>query len=283
MADTQQTGTRIPLNIAKWIIGFLVVIAVEVVVISFLLGEGGKSSVTSGALFAVLAGSALGIERIIELGWTAVSLGVGAWWPITNVSNNVNELVNSFTSAIKPFYDQAETLIEKMRNGNDEAKARAAQADEVLAKIKEEIGNLQGMSLPQFHVLISAIGARTSQLQVLVKEAGELSPLVDQTLDVISSLVGSFKDNPGRRLISLFVGIIIGLPVAAAIGLDIFQVPATEVATTEANEISYTTIGVIVSGLVIGLGSNPTHEVIKLVQEAKRKFKGDNKPASEDK
>ncbi len=280
MADTTRSTKAI--NVGLWLAGFAVLIIVEIGVIIYTFPIPGSPKITSAALFALLTGSALGIERTIELGWTLVGLTAGAWWPITNVNKGVNDLVAAFKSDLEPFYEQAQTLITQLQAGNAAAQQKAAQAATVLASIRSDLNNIKATSLPEFQVYVNATSARVDQLRVLLNEAGELSPLADQALDIVSSLVGSFKDNPGRRFLSLFVGIVLGLAVSAIIGLDIFQVPAETAINTGTNTVPYfpQPFGVIVSGFVIGLGSSPTHEIIKLVQETKRRFKGNNNSAS---
>jgi hypothetical protein len=89
------------------------------------------------------------------------------------------------------------------------------------------------------------------------------------TIDGMQDFLASFKDNPGRRLISIFVGAMIGVIVAGAFGLDVFRAVLDNQGTRNIGHI-------LVTGVMIGLGSSPTHEVIRAIQEYKKNRKGGN-------
>ena len=82
----------------------------------------------------------------------------------------------------------------------------------------------------------------------------------------VSDFVGSLKDNPGRRIISIFLGALLGLGVSGVIGLDVFAATIG----TPANTADVFKWGVALRGVVMGLGSNPTHELIKALQTYKQ-------------
>jgi hypothetical protein len=91
--------------------------------------------------------------------------------------------------------------------------------------------------------------------------------------------MGSFKDNPGRRLISLYVGAMAGLAVAGIFGLDLFSAVMAEPSGEAAASSPLTAhpkLNIVLSGIIMGLGASPTHEVIRLVQEYKERQKGGN-------
>jgi hypothetical protein len=96
--------------------------------------------------------------------------------------------------------------------------------------------------------------------------------LAQQGIQGVTDFVASFKDNPGRRLVSLYVAAFIGVIVAGFLRLDVFQAvlsaPPDGVAdTTAATAFQW---GIVLTGLLMGLGSNPTHEVIRVLQEYKK-------------
>lgn len=80
-------------------------------------------------------------------------------------------------------------------------------------------------------------------------------------IDGLQNFIASFKDNPGRRLISIYLGVILGLTVAGYFGLDLFQAVLKDTAQSTNH------LNIIITGVVVGLGSNPTHEVIRALQE----------------
>ena len=86
------------------------------------------------------------------------------------------------------------------------------------------------------------------------------APLAQQGIADLTTFLATFQDNPARRLLSIYAGCLIGLGIAVVLRLDLFQSPAgtgTAALTT------------VLSGLVLGLGSNPTHEIIQAIQAFK--------------
>jgi hypothetical protein len=91
-------------------------------------------------------------------------------------------------------------------------------------------------------------------------------------VDVIST----FSDNPARRVLSLVIGATLGMLVAGFFGLNLFlaivqepdearQVgdPSTAECTLDNPTACLTgRAGIVVTGVILGLGSNPTHEII---------------------
>src|SRR5262249_40376188 len=80
----------------------------------------------------------------------------------------------------------------------------------------------------------------------------------------LSSFASTFTDNPARKLISLYLGAVLGLAIATFAHLDLFR--ADGILNTPIGGFH---CGVALTGVVMGLGSNPAHEVIKAIQEFK--------------
>src|SRR5437588_4611846 len=76
-----------------WVVFAVVVplLALEIIIIS--IWHRTDSAITQATLFAVITGSAVGIERALEFGWTVVGLRLGPWWPIVKVSDSVKGLL----------------------------------------------------------------------------------------------------------------------------------------------------------------------------------------------
>lgn len=290
----QTTGS---LPIGPFLVIATIVIIVEIVLVGWLFKEWkwfpiGNNVINSSVLAAVLAGSAVGIERIIEFGWTAIGLTKGTAWPLVKVGGKIGGLADDLDKQMQPFYTQANAALTVAADMPEAAKAKVASAKTALDDLQAQLNDLikKGeINNQQLQILAATASARIEQINDVSKDLDGAAAVAKQAISVLSSVADGFQDRPGRRLISLYAGAFLGLLVASALGLDIFQVlpegtstlatatpTATPASSTVAQAVSSSTLGVIFTGLVIGLGSSPTHEVIKLVQEVKKNFKNGN-------
>ncbi len=72
----------------------------------------------------------------------------------------------------------------------------------------------------------------------------------------------------------LYIGILLGLIVSTAFGLDLLA--AAGASTSGSPSALLPHLGVAITGLIMGLGSNPTHEIIRAIQEYKDNLKSNN-------
>lgn len=161
--------------------------------------------------------------------------------------------------------------------GQPEAGERGAAPEGDLLQRFDEL-----VALTPDNQRVQLLAAAASQnVTYIYNRVEESSKQLEDALDTATATINglqefpaSFKDNPGRRLISLYMGAAFGLAVAGIFSLDIFQA----VLDTPPAELdgALLDLRVIFTGLVIGLGSNPTHEVIGLIQEYKENRKGAN-------
>jgi hypothetical protein len=98
-------------------------------------------------------------------------------------------------------------------------------------------------------------------------------------LSAVGDFLGTFKDNPGRRLMSILLGVIAGLAIAGLAGLDVYAGVQNDGVTDATKLVAPTVLGIIFTGVLLGLGSSPTHEVIKVLQKDKERRKLANAPA----
>ena len=92
----------------------------------------------------------------------------------------------------------------------------------------------------------------------------------------MNEFVQTFEDNPARRLMSLHAGAVLGLIAAGLLGLDAIQAVFEGVPSGWLAGKSYSLlpgIGAAVTGLAIGAGATPTHELIKALKEVKERNK----------
>ena len=229
----------------------------------------------SSAVLSIVTATAVGIERTLEGFWTFIGLTKGSFWPLNQLSNQVNTLVSNLDTNLDPFYKNAKTAIGNVV-GRAPGDIQAAQADidEVRNTLNAQITKLQNLPTDNQQVqMITGIASQTVKLlQEKYPEIQAVASAANEAIKGVNDFVATFKDNPGRRLISLYAGAIIGLGVAAMLNLDAFHA-----ALNENSKISG--LGVAFTGVLMGLGSNPTHEVIRAIQEVKKGYKADNSRA----
>jgi hypothetical protein len=108
----------------------------------------------------------------------------------------------------------------------------------------------------------------------------ELKNDVDTAIQAVKNaadFVESFKENPGKRLISIYLCMLLGLGVSRIMGLDMFQaVFAESAALGTATALHW---GVALTGMIMGIGASPIHEVIQILQEVKLNRQINNRQA----
>jgi len=230
-----------------------------------------SSIASSAAALTIVTATAVGIERALETFWTYIGLTQGSWWPLGPVREQLDGLITSLDASFEPFYLEAQSTIQKLQQaeGWGEEKLNAAARD--LEEIKKHVDQLQKLPIDSQRVqLIVASASRSveyfSQKYPQIKETAGLARFGIQG---ITNFVETFQDNPGRRLISLFAGALAGMIIAGTIGLDIFQAVLQTTDSVEPSKI-LPHVGTAITGLLMGLGANPTHEVIRLLQEIKK-------------
>lgn len=113
---------------------------------------------------------------------------------------------------------------------------------------------------------------------ILKRTADESAAVLDQATDIVSA----FTDNPSRKLMSLLLGAIASVAIAGLMGLNLFSAVLTD---TSSVDVASSVVaepssvdesgcdgaagcldnrwGILLTGIIIGLGANPTHEVIR--------------------
>lgn len=227
---------------------------------------------------AFVGAAAIAIERIIETGWTFMGAAFGTYWPLGAIQKQVGSLVAEMDRSLKPFHDRLKAeldgLAEKGKLSIDEAK----RGKQEIERLESRFDDLSRMTIDnqKVQLLAAAASQNVSHLygkyKGLVGDMDRASAAAMSAIGGVQSFVVTFKDNPGRRVISMYTGAILGVSVAGAFGLDLFQA----VLEPGPEGLPYRSLRIVLTGLVIGLGSNPTHEVIRAVQEYKKSQKAEN-------
>jgi hypothetical protein len=227
---------------------------------------------------AFIGGAAMGIERVLEGFWTVMGGVVGTYWPLNVINKQVETLVADLDGALKPFHEEALKKIQTLKSAGDKTEEelkRLNEAENEIGKLKARFDEIKNLAPDNERVQLLTAAA-SQNVAVLQQKFGDLLTDADRATKVAKTAIGglqdflsTFKDNPGRRLISIYFGTILGVVVAGFFGLDLFGAASGSAST-------HGRWSVLLTGVIIGLGSNPTHEVIRAIQEFKKGQKGEN-------
>lgn len=261
------------------ILGLVLLVAVFLLVAQF-AAPSNRGAGDATAALTLIAGAAVVIERILEGVWTFVGLTRGSKWPLGPLSDRFTAVVGNLDTTLSPFYKEADAALQRVAQAQSWTQARLDEARKELGELKTQVSNIKTMAPDSQQVELAA----TSTAQVVeyiqkkyqdpqLKAAAEMAT---DSLKGINDLVASFKDNPGRRLISVYLGAFLGMMIAGVVGMDVFQATLSPEAVGAAQAAGQSAVrlfpyvGVAVTGLVIGFGSDPTHQVIEVLKEYKK-------------
>ncbi len=237
----------------------------------------GAVPATTVAMLAIITATAVGIERAIETFWSLVGQLAHAWWPFNKMFNEVTALEQDVKTRIQEAQDAIDKALSTAGNVVDDTTDRLGKAREEIDKLKGRISELE--KLAPGNQRVSLIAASVNQGMGMVAQYQPRVEynlqLIDQSVAGLTDFAASFKENPLRRIINIWAGAMIGLVVAYFVRFDVFYAVLGE-ASKPANW--WPNLGVALTGLIVGLGSNPTHDVIAALQEVKKFRASQNQP-----
>jgi hypothetical protein len=273
-------------KVVIYVILGLVLLAVVFLLVAQFAAPSNRGAGDATAALTLIAGAAVVIERILEGCWTFVGLTRGSKWPLGPLSDQFTAVVGNLDTMLSPFYREADAALQRVALAQSWTKERLEEASKELGDLQTQVSNIKAMSPDSQQVELVA----TSTAQVVeyiqkkyqdpqLKAAAEMAA---DSLKGINDLLASFKDNPGRRLISVYLGAFLGMMIAGVVGMDVFQATLSPEAVGAAQAAGqgavrlFPYVGVAVTGLVIGFGSDPTHQVIEVLKEYKKARKAEN-------
>lgn len=237
----------------------------------------------SAAILAFIAAAAVGIERIIETFWTVAGQAANnTRWPLGKLGGEFEEFVENMDRNLQPFHNRVDEAVDFLENEGKDVNARLLDARERIGELKASMSELRALGPYNPRARDAAatssrlIGRLESQFPDLQKNAQDFNSVVEK----LDSFIDSFKDNPARRLISIYAGASIGVLVAGFLGLDLVEAILGDAPFGDNSPRlleSLPNLGTAFTGVVMGLGASPTHEVIRTLQEIKKERKTENK------
>jgi hypothetical protein len=272
MSSLAPTATTVKDNrLTWWVVGGAVVVVVLFFVAAFLSTPSNQGFKDASSALVLISATAVGIERIMEAFWNFVDTTRGSFWPLSEIDRKINDLVDALTTDASGPLQQLKAGIATIKRDADwtDAQVVAAQAD--IDAIAVQIGQLKQLAPTSDNAqAIVAVAQRgltavATKYPTIQNDANAAKELVGGVSDFVNSL----SDNPGRRILSIYLGALMGLGVAAVLGMDVFAAVAGTAAPTAPALTKGLQFGVAATGIVMGLGSGPTHEVIKVLQALK--------------
>jgi hypothetical protein len=230
-----------------------------------------KAQAAAGIL-ALIAALAIAIERVLEGFWTLVDvLAANPSWPFSKDADLLEQLAEHLTTFVKAPLGKindslkaGDAMATKLLNEKPDAQR---QVDDLLSSVNNILGSSKS---PKKSRSLTAIQLGLSDLSKTLssESVGADLNLGVSVLDTLSGWIDTLVANPGRKIMSLFAGVVIGLAAAWLFGLDLVHA-ALSIATPPGLEW-----GMVLTGVAVGLGSNPTHELIKAIQTYKQQQQG---------
>jgi predicted lipid-binding transport protein (Tim44 family) len=269
-----------------WVVA-IIVIGMLANAVAQLAPTPNKGFAGGAGVLAMISIVAVGIERVIEAIWSFVTSHRSSWWPLSEISDIVDNQVAQLNGAARPVFDAALTELTTLQKsavaGSDEA-ARIGNQLTLIQKqetaLIEQITNISKLAKDNQRVALTTTATVQAVNRVDTMVGGTIPTVRAAFNDAVQvatgavDLVAAFKDNPAKKLISLLLGALLGLLVAGFVGLDLFAAAGAPLPVAgihiKVGDFSYTLVpyvGVALTGLVLGLGSNPTHQVVSYVTD----------------
>ncbi len=233
----------------------------------------------AGAVLTFVTLASVGIERVLEGFWTFIGLTKGTFWPFNAFSQQITQLSSELDKTLNPFYEQLTQVVNEAQSANNWTDQQYNNAKKQIDDLRTSVEQIKtlGPGSPQATAVASAASQLISTLQKQYPTLETLATFANESISGFANFIVTPVDNLGRRFISLFSGVFLGLLLTGVLRLDL--VSAIFQSSTGGFPFNLKFYwGVAFTGVVIGLGSNPTHEVIRVLQEFKTNLKMQNAP-----
>lgn len=236
----------------------------------------------NATVLAFITAVAVGIERIIEFLWSLMGQSrFGGWWPLKQAREAFDEVEKETNRVLGSVIDNTKSALEVARDAADQGGDAAAQFSRQIqelergkAKLNAQLDNAQKLAPGSARLaLVRAVGLKGSAVvgrsaSSLEAAAGDVRAVleeVDEKSNMAIDIINGFADNPARRIASILIGSMLGVLVVGFIGLNVFA------ATLEDPGQFSGVLGIVLTGILVGLGASPTHEAIKALQNSKER------------
>lgn len=251
----------------QFLIGATIVLVVGIVLTALFSSTSTSGLRDAAAALTIIAAVSVGIERVLEGFWTYIGLTINSWWPLNVISQEINTMASNLDQLLAPFYQQLTKAVEDAKNAEQWSQQQLDAANQEITDIQNLIDRLKHLApgSQQATAIANVVSQQVSNFKQKYKTLDNEAAIANLAISDFATFIVTPTDNLGRRFISLFLGMYLGLVVAGVLGLDLLQ----SIFTTS---LAFH-LGIVFTGLVMGLGSSPTHEVIQVLQNWKSNLK----------
>jgi hypothetical protein len=196
-------------RMGKWFIGAeLVLVVVGMCVVAAISPDPNVTPESAAGVLALVAAGAVAIERVLEGIWTLVGLK-NDWWPMNRMKQAVDTFTGGLNEQLTDVFTDAESFVRRLGEAEK-------WADDTLNDALEDVDRLRTTTLDNLQTLAQnapanqrlqfAAASADRALNFLESKYPDLQRatfITGQSLDIAAEFVATFKDNPGRRLISV--------------------------------------------------------------------------------
>jgi len=234
-----------------------------------------SSSKESGAAIALVGSIAVGIERVQELFWSVVDFNIGPGWPFGILTKPIKDLATQIGAVMPGYLTQANDFLTKTKADGTLAQDKLAGLEADLISAQDELAKLTA-GLPadsSARGFVSSFASRLQRIQGVLPVGDAALTTGQGAIVILDNLLAKMQSNPGRRIIGMLAGTILGMIICAILDVDMLN-------AIFGMTYSGFQVGIVATGILVGLGADPTHQVIRLLEEAKNQFKSQSPTSS---
>ena len=272
-------ATQVPDTASKtWApTGMLLLLLLVFVVTSVFANNRNVSLGGTAQAIALTSFIALAIERLIELAWLTVARMKNAWWPFNQLAAEVDRRVSNINQLSEKFFSDAIVEAEKLKGDTASAVKLHDDASKWIAEFQKEAEAALKDVKDNDRVAAASQSLFTSaaKVELLLGRSAPHVALVQQAAVGLADFTASVKDNPAKRMLSILFGSTLGMLITLTLGLDAISASLYEGNTKTFASWSFWIftldgVGVALTGILLGFGAAPTHEVLKALEQIRK-------------
>lgn len=100
----------------------------------------------AAAVLSIITVTAVGIERIIEIFWTAIGLLKNSWWPLNQIGSQLDNMLSGLDTYLTPFYTEVENKLQEMIKLGQLTQDQVTAARKALTDTRSQVAQLKSLA-----------------------------------------------------------------------------------------------------------------------------------------